>query len=158
MFVLFLLRYQSMWFHVIHLPIPKNIERHAAHNIASWPNRKQWVIVHTFDLMMIIRQSKYIFSIITREMGKQKIHSPTYCIMDNWENMLNLTHTRQNIPDRHLISSMSSDKFAQWWYCTNERVRSASRLFALIINCTIMMKTNSRFLPEHICNKWPDMI
>ena len=39
---------------------------------------KQWVIVHTSDLMMI-----YILSIITREMGKLKTHSPTYCIMDN---------------------------------------------------------------------------
>ena len=71
----------------------KNIERHTAHTIASWPYPKQWVIVHTYDLMMIIRQSMYIFSIITTEMGKLKTHSPTYCIMDNWENMLNLTHT-----------------------------------------------------------------
>ena len=39
-----------------------NIERHTAHTIVSWPNPKQWVIVHTSDLMMIIRQSKYIFS------------------------------------------------------------------------------------------------
>ena len=71
----------------------KNIERHTAHTIVSWPNPKQWVIVHTSDLMMIIRQSMYILSIITKEMGKLKTHSPTYCIMDNWENMLNLTHT-----------------------------------------------------------------
>ena len=26
-------------------------------------------------------------------MGKLKAHSPTYCMMDNWENMLYLTHT-----------------------------------------------------------------
>ena len=71
----------------------KNIERHTAHTIVSWPNRKQWVIVHTSDLMMIIRQSMYILSIITKEMGKRKTRSPTYCIMDNWGNMLNLTHT-----------------------------------------------------------------
>ena len=32
----------------------------AAYTIDSWPNPKQWVIVHTSDLMMIIRQ--YIFS------------------------------------------------------------------------------------------------
>ena len=37
----------------------KNIERHTAHTIVSWPNTKQWVIVHTFDLMMIIRQCIY---------------------------------------------------------------------------------------------------
>ena len=40
----------------------KNIERRTAHTIVSWPNPKQWVIVHTSDLMMIIRQSIYIFS------------------------------------------------------------------------------------------------
>ena len=32
----------------------KNIERHTAHTIVSWPNPKQWVIVHTSDLMMIM--------------------------------------------------------------------------------------------------------
>ena len=37
----------------------KNIERHTAHIIVSWPNPKQWIIVHTSDLMMIIRQSVY---------------------------------------------------------------------------------------------------
>ena len=76
----------------------KNIERHTTHNIVSWPNPKQlWVIVHSSDLMMIIRQSIYILSIITREMGKLKTHSPTYYIIDNWENMLNLTHTLDKI-------------------------------------------------------------
>ena len=35
----------------------------------------------------------YILSIITREMRKLKTYSPTYFIMDNGENMLNLTHT-----------------------------------------------------------------
>ena len=35
----------------------KNIKRHTAHTIVSWPNTKQWMIVHTSDLMMIIRQS-----------------------------------------------------------------------------------------------------
>ena len=50
----------------------KNIERHTADTIVSWPNPKQWAIVHTSDLMMIIRQSIYILSIITREMGKLK--------------------------------------------------------------------------------------
>ena len=37
----------------------KNIERHTAHAIVSWHNPKQWIIVHTSDLMMIIRQSVY---------------------------------------------------------------------------------------------------
>ena len=41
----------------------KKIERQTAHTIVSWPNPKQWMIVHTSDLMMI-RQSIYITSII----------------------------------------------------------------------------------------------
>ena len=65
----------------------KNIERHTADTIVSWPNPKQWVIVHTPDLMVITKQSIYILSIITREMGKLKTYSPTYCLMDNGENM-----------------------------------------------------------------------
>ena len=68
--------------------VHKNIERHTAHTIVSWPNPTQWVVVHTSDLMMIIGQSMYIISIITKEMGELKTHSPTHCIMDNWENML----------------------------------------------------------------------
>ena len=71
----------------------KNTERHTAHTIVSWPNPKQWVIVHTSDSMMIIRQSIYILSIITREMGQLKTYSPTCFVMDNWENMPYLTHT-----------------------------------------------------------------
>ena len=78
----------------LHIP-HKNIERHTAHTIVSWPNPKQWVMVHTSDLMMMIRQSMYILSIIIKEMGKLKTDSLTYCIMDNWENMLNLTHYRE---------------------------------------------------------------
>ena len=41
--------------------VDKNIERHTVHTIVSWPKPKQWVIVHTSDLMMIIRQSIYIY-------------------------------------------------------------------------------------------------
>ena len=35
--------------------IDKNTELHKAHIIVSWPNPKQWVIVHTSNFMMIIR-------------------------------------------------------------------------------------------------------
>ena len=83
----------TIWCYIVaelnHFDKNKNIERHTAHTIVSWPNPKQWIVVHTSDLMMIIRQSIYILSVITRGMGKVKTHSPTYCIMDNWENMLN---------------------------------------------------------------------
>ena len=61
----------------------KNTEKHTAHTIVSWPNPKQWVIVHTSDSMMIIRQSIYILSIIIREMGQLRTHSPTCFVMDN---------------------------------------------------------------------------
>ena len=47
-----------------------NTERRTAHTIVSWPDPKQWVIVHTLDPMMIIRQSIYVLSIITRGMGQ----------------------------------------------------------------------------------------
>ena len=80
-------------FYTIFYKQRKNTERHTAHTIVSWPNPKQWVIVHTSDLMMIIKQSIYILAIITREMGKPKTHSPTYFVLDNWENMPYLTHT-----------------------------------------------------------------
>ena len=47
--------------------IHKNTKKHTAHTIVSWPNPKQWEIVHTSNLIMIIRQSIYILSIITRK-------------------------------------------------------------------------------------------
>ena len=49
--------------------IEKNIGRHTADTIVPWPNPKQCVIDHASDLMMTIRQSMYILSTITREMG-----------------------------------------------------------------------------------------
>ena len=70
-----------------------NTEIHTAHTIVSCPSPKPWVIVHTSDSMMKIWQCIYILSIITREMSRLKTHSPTCFVMDNWENMLYLTHT-----------------------------------------------------------------
>ena len=133
---------QYMGLCVFSLPISRmNTERHTAYTIVSWPNPKQWVIVNTSDLMMMIRQSIYFLSIITKGMGKLKARSPTYCIMDNWENMLNLTHTLDKWYLRHFISSMSSDEVCtmmimRWFNVqTNE----------YDIDCIILMKTNSRF-------------
>ena len=40
---------------------------------------------------------QYILSTITRELGKLKTYSPIYWIMDNYEKMLNLTHTLDKI-------------------------------------------------------------
>ena len=47
----------------------KNIERHTVHTFVSGPNPKQWQMVHTSDLMMvIIGQITHILTIITREL------------------------------------------------------------------------------------------
>ena len=37
----------------------KNIVRHTAHTIVSWPNPKQWLMIHTSGLMMMIRSSTH---------------------------------------------------------------------------------------------------
>ena len=71
----------------------KNIERHTAHTIVLWPNPIQWQIGHTYDLIIIIRQSTHSLTIIRREMGKLNTHSPIYCIKNNCEKWLNLRHT-----------------------------------------------------------------
>ena len=61
-------------------------------------------------------KTKYIQYLNHRkEMSKLKTHSPTYCIMDNWDNMLNLTHTLAKIYLVGIYDAMSSDQFAQWW-------------------------------------------
>ena len=52
----------------------KNIGRHTAHTIYSWPNLKQWQIDLISDLMMIIRQNTRILTSIIREMGKVNTH------------------------------------------------------------------------------------
>ena len=63
-----------------------------------------------------VDKTKYIYflSLVTREMDKLKTNRPIYCIIDNRDIMLNLTHTLQNISDQHFISSMSSYKFIHW--------------------------------------------
>ena len=48
---LFILR--TWYFSMVHSH--KNIVRHTAHTIVSWPNPKQWLMIHTSGLMMIIR-------------------------------------------------------------------------------------------------------
>ena len=58
------------------------------------------------------KTKQYIFSIIMRELGKLKTYSHIYWIMDNWENMLNLTHTLDKIYLADISSSMFTDNFA----------------------------------------------
>ena len=74
----------------------KNIVRHTAHTIVSWPNSKQWLVIHTSDLMMIIWLSTHSHN-HDRKLGKQKTHSTIYWMKDNCENSLNLGHTLGSI-------------------------------------------------------------
>ena len=71
------------------------MERHTWHTIASWSNANQWVIVHISDLRMIMRQSIYILSIITKEMGK--LNTAQHIVYWITEHELNLTHTLDKI-------------------------------------------------------------
>ena len=113
------------------------------------------MIVRTSDFMMIIRQSIYILSIITREMGKLKTHSPIYCIMDNRDNMLNLTHTStkyiwQAFYNFNVFRHVCTMMIMRWCYVLYKQTNTICkpkriRLFALIINCTMIMKTKSLF-------------
>ena len=56
--------------------IYKNIERHTANAIVSWPNPQHWQMSHTSDSILILRQSTLILKIIIRAMGKPNTHSP----------------------------------------------------------------------------------
>ena len=138
-----------------------NTERHTAHTIVSWPNPKQWIIVHTSDLMMIIRQSIYILSIITGEMGQPKTHSPAYFVMDNWENMPYLTHTLDKLYLTGIlwvqclqISLHNDDN--EMVQCTNKRIRSSSQTYLTICTHHKLHNDNENkfpVFPECICNK-----
>ena len=56
----------------------KTILRHTAHTIKSWPIPKQWQMIHSFNLMRMIRLSTFTLTIITREMDKLKTHNSIY--------------------------------------------------------------------------------
>ena len=133
--------------------INKNIERHTADTIVSWPNPKQWVIVHTSDLMMLIRQSIYIISIITIEMGKLKTYSPDIVlwVMERICLIL-LTHSTKYIWQAfyefntfRYVCTMMIMRCVLYKQTSTICKPKQIRIVALIINCTKMMKTNSRF-------------
>ena len=143
----------------------KNIERHTADTTVSWPNPKQWVIVNTSDLMMIIRQSIYIyiFSIITTEMSKLKTYSPTYCIMDNRENLLNLTHSTNDIWQEfykfNAFRYVCAMMIMRW--CTVQTNDLEAKTYPNICNHHKLHNNNENkfpVFPEHICNKWQNMV
>ena len=133
----------------------KNIKRHAAHTIVSWPNPKQWVIVRISDLMMITRQRIYVPSIITKQIVKLKTHSPTYCIVDNWEHAKSYSHTRQSISDRHTtpyIIGLQTDLTSvttptpsiqnSLWCCNNSVIASRKTAASYnVTSCVILTMT-----------------
>ena len=97
-------------------------------------------------------------------MGKLKTHNPTYCIMDNWENMFNLTHTPQIISDRHFTSSMSSDKVCtmmimRWCNVQTNEYDLQAKTYPTICTHHKLHNTNEKFpvIPECIHNEWQNI-
>ena len=139
----------------------KNTERHTAHTIVSLPNPKQWVIVHTSDSMMIIRQSIYIFSIITREMGQLKTHSPTCFVIDNWENMPYLTHTLDKLDLTGILwvqclqISLHNDDNEMVYVQINEYDLQVKMHLTICTHHKLHNNNENKFpvFPECICNK-----
>ena len=82
----------------------KNMARHTAVTIGSFPNTKQWLMAHTFDLMMIIINI-HIFSQSSQE-KYVNTHILMYCKDDKWKSWLK--QTRLNILYEPFICSMSS--------------------------------------------------
>ena len=144
----------------------KNIEWHTAHTIVSWPNPKQWVKVQTSDLMMIIRQSIYILSIIPSEMGKLKIHSPTYRIMDNERIcLILLTHSTKYIWQAFYKSNVfryvCTIMVMRWCTVQTNEYDLQAKMYPTICNhhkLHIIMKKKFPVFPERIWNRWQDMM
>ena len=116
---------------------------------------------------MIIRQSIYILSIITRGVGNLKTHSPTYCIMDyimnNWKNMLNLTHSPKYIWQAFYKFNVFR------WFCimmmtrwctlqTNEYDLQGKPYPTICTHHKLHNNNENKFpvFPERICNKWQE--
>ena len=59
---------------LIYFRFYKNIAWYAAHTIVSWPNHKQLLLIHIFDLTMPIRLSTHILTFIANEVGKLKTY------------------------------------------------------------------------------------
>ena len=59
---------QKVYF--IHVYGQKNLKRHTTHAIVSWPNPKQWLMIHIFLLVMIILWRTGILLIINRVQNK----------------------------------------------------------------------------------------
>ena len=91
---------------VINSDTHKNTERHTAPTIVSWSNHKQWVI----DKVYIFSQSSQGEWINWKHTAPRILQWITERIC-----LILITHSTKYI-SQAFYSSMSSDKFAQWWY------------------------------------------
>ena len=110
---------------------------------------------------MMIRQSKYILLIITREMGKLKTNSPTYCDMDNWENMFNLTHSTKYIWQAFYKFNIfrqvcTMTIMRRCTVQTNAYDLQAKTYPTIYTHHKLHNNNENKFpvFPERICNKW----
>ena len=74
-------------------------------------------------------KTKYIFSQSSQQRWVNWKHNPIYCIMDNWENMLNLTLDKI-YPTGILLVKCLQRRFHnddEKVFCTNKRIRFASQ-------------------------------
>ena len=60
-------------------------------------------------------KTKCIFSQSSQGKWVNWKHTAPYIVWQITVKICLILHTRQNISDRHFISSMSSDKFVKWW-------------------------------------------
>ena len=90
------------------------------HNIIFWSYNKQWLIIHTSDLMMITRKSTHILTIITRQV---EYAQPQILRKGNWREIICvcmwivLDKKTGNVPRRNpFISQTGKDvaRHATW--------------------------------------------
>ena len=100
-------------------------------------------------------KTKYVYSFNHHERnGSTENTQPHILYKNNWENMLYLTHTLDKLYLTGILQVQCLQiRFAQWWWWDGVMYKKTNttrkpkriRLFALIINGTILMKTNSWF-------------
>ena len=95
-------------------------------------------------------------------MVKLKAHSPTYCIRDNWENMLNRTHTLDKIYLTGIVfRSVCTMMIMSWCYVqANEYDLQAKMYLTICTHHKVHNNNENRFpvFPECICNQWQNMM
>ena len=120
-----------------------------------FPQFQQTSIVEVLDYGFHYEHVRVMLNENYTELSKlmHRPGSPMHCTIVQWcngelrESALSYLHTRQNISDMHFISSISSDKFGQWWLWdgvmykqTNTICKPKSiRLFSLVTNFAIII-------------------